>query len=465
MCSADRRGLALEPEPSRLTETYRPEKEIAMDTDTQEVPSSTSPQMRKTARAAKGAQPRARSAEPGVLAPASPKVRSYLPQHSSGAARLNVGRGERVASGVLGAMLLAAGARRPSTGSVASGLVGGALLYRAWSGHCHVYQALHVTSAHQAGTPTPQGNTDRSTVQRTITIARSPAELHDLWREPQTFERIMAFFAQAHNTGDGATRWTMRTPLNKVLTWETRIVEDVRGEHIRWETSGDSAFRSSGSIRFAPASGNRGTLATLELRFEPPGGALGNAAAKILRIVPATMAFKALQRFKNLAETGEIATADDQVSGRPGHGFMGTAQPDAQERNIRVQHIAARGLGWFSIALGLSEVIAPGGLARVTGMPDRPALTRVFGLREILSGVGILSDRRRDLWLWARVAGDAMDLALLGSALASPRGQRNRIGVATAAVLGVTILDAVVSVRERLYHPSPDEVARGMSAH
>jgi hypothetical protein len=58
-----------------------------------------------------------------------------------------------------------------------------------------------------------------------------------------------------------------------------------------------------------------------------------------------------------------------------------------------------------------------------------------------------------------------MDLALLGSALASPRGQRNRIGVATAAVLGVTILDAIVSVRERLYHPSPDKVARGMSAH
>jgi uncharacterized membrane protein len=131
-------------------------------------------------------------------------------------------------------MLLAAGARRPSIGSVASGVVGGALLYRAWSGHCHIYQALHVTSAHQAESSTEQRNADRPTLQRTITIARSPAELDRLWRQPQTFEQIMAFFAQTHHIGDGATRWTMRMPLAKVLTWDTRIMDDVPGEHIRW---------------------------------------------------------------------------------------------------------------------------------------------------------------------------------------------------------------------------------------
>ena len=62
-------------------------------------------------------------------------------------------------------------------------------------------------------------------------------------------------------------------------------------------------------------------------------------------------------------------------------------------------------------------------------------------MREIASGVGILSQRRPTGWLWSRVAGDAMDLALLGVALKSPENQKNRLAVAIAMVLGVTALD------------------------
>ena len=44
---------------------------------------------------------------------------------------------------------------------------------------------------------------------------------------------------------------------------------------------------------------------------------------------------------------------------------------------------------------------------------------RAVGVRELVAGVGIFSDRRPAQWVWARVAGDTMDLALLGSALRS----------------------------------------------
>ena len=64
-----------------------------------------------------------------------------------------------------------------------------------------------------------------------------------------------------------------------------------------------------------------------------------------------------------------------------------------------------------------------------------------MGLREIATGVGILTQRRPAGWLWARVGGDIVDLAGLAMALASNDVKRANIAVATTAVAGVTALD------------------------
>lgn len=101
----------------------------------------------------------------------------------------------------------------------------------------------------------------------------------------------------------------------------------------------------------------------------------------------------------------------------------------------------AHGLGWFSIGLGVTQVVAPRTLARLIGLNENRTLMRLLGLREIASGVGILSRRRPVGWLWSRVGGDIMDLGVLGSALVSRNSNRRRVAAATAAVTGVTILD------------------------
>ena len=104
----------------------------------------------------------------------------------------------------------------------------------------------------------------------------------------------------------------------------------------------------------------------------------------------------------------------------------------------------ATALGWFSIGLGLAEVLAPKGLAKLIGVrDDYPVLFRILGLREIASGVGILTQPKPAGWLWSRVAGDALDLSLLCAALNSDDSDRARIGMATAAVIGVTALDVL----------------------
>jgi uncharacterized membrane protein len=64
-------------------------------------------------------------------------------------------------------------------------------------------------------------------------------------------------------------------------------------------------------------------------------------------------------------------------------------------------------------------------------------------MRELASGIGILTRPRSTGWVWTRVGGDVMDLAALGRAFNSPRSNRNRVAAATAAVVGVTLLDVL----------------------
>jgi len=78
----------------------------------------------------------------------------------------------------------------------------------------------------------------------------------------------------------------------------------------------------------------------------------------------------------------------------------------------------ARSLGWFSIGLGLAEVLAPKQIAKLTGTRNHTGWIRAYGIREIVSGVGILTNPNPAPWLWSRVGGDILDLASLGAALA-----------------------------------------------
>jgi uncharacterized membrane protein len=108
----------------------------------------------------------------------------------------------------------------------------------------------------------------------------------------------------------------------------------------------------------------------------------------------------------------------------------------------------ATGLGWFSIALGAAEVLAPGAFTRAIGTGgSRIARTAsvLCGLRELTAGVGILTTPRPTGWLSSRVAGDLMDLALLLAAFGARRANRGRLLVSTASVVGVTALDAIAA--------------------
>lgn len=102
-------------------------------------------------------------------------------------------------------------------------------------------------------------------------------------------------------------------------------------------------------------------------------------------------------------------------------------------------------LGLFSIGLGLAEVLYPHKVAARTGVPY-PNLIRAFGVREIAAGVGLLSSKDPEPWLWGRVAGDVLDLATLAASYAQVGESGKRRAVqAAAAVAGVTLLDVLAA--------------------
>ncbi len=101
----------------------------------------------------------------------------------------------------------------------------------------------------------------------------------------------------------------------------------------------------------------------------------------------------------------------------------------------------ARGLGWFSLALGAAELLAPRKLTNVIGADEHDALTRGYGVREIGAGIGILASRDPTPWVWARVAGDLLDLATLAPTLQEDNPRRPYAMTAFGNVAAITVLD------------------------
>ena len=117
-----------------------------------------------------------------------------------------------------------------------------------------------------------------------------------------------------------------------------------------------------------------------------------------------------------------------------------TIEPVRHRSARESTNMMAQGLGLFSVALGALELLAPRQLARALDMQGQERLLQVYGLREIGAGIGILASRNKAPWLWARVAGDVLDLATLGAAMGASR-RKEAVAMAIGSVAMVTAID------------------------
>ena len=150
----------------------------------------------------------------------------------------------------------------------------------------------------------PKGNV---LIGRSVTINQPRAELFEYWRDFANLARFMENVERIDVLDDHRSHWVVRAPAGKTVEWDAIITEERAGEMIAWTSAEGAEVANSGRIEFRDA-GPRGTVVSATILYDPPAGMVGRVIAKMFQREPAIQARRELRRFKQLMETGEIAT-------------------------------------------------------------------------------------------------------------------------------------------------------------
>ena len=233
----------------------------------------------------------------------------------------NVGGTERLVSSVAGGALLAFGLKEGGVSGTLMSLLGGAMLYRGTTGHCHLYDAIGVNTADDAPEGTKKSPFNRRLlsgrihVVESIVINRSASELYQFWRNFENLPNFMQHLESVTSTGERTSHWKAKGPMGTTVEWDAELTSDVENERIGWRSLEGSDIPNSGVVEFRPTS-NRGTIVKVTMIYEAPGGKLGQLFAKLFGKEPEMQVKSDLRRFKSLMEVGFIVQTDGQTSGR-----------------------------------------------------------------------------------------------------------------------------------------------------
>ncbi len=153
------------------------------------------------------------------------------------------------------------------------------------------------------------GRRESDVVGRSVTIRKPKAELFAVWRDFARFPEFMEHVEAVTPKPDGTSHWKIAGPAGSTVEFDAEIVEERENKLIFWRSVEGADIRNSGRVTFRDAPADRGTVVDLEIAYDSPGGMLGRQLARIMQREPNTQARRDLKRFKQLMETGEIATA------------------------------------------------------------------------------------------------------------------------------------------------------------
>ena len=145
-------------------------------------------------------------------------------------------------------------------------------------------------------------------IGRSVTINRPRDELFAYWRDFSNLPSFMDNVERIDILSNTTSHWVVKAPAGRTVEWDATITEEKAGELIAWTSAEGADVPNSGRIEFRDA-GARGTIVTATIAYDPPAGVVGKVIAKLFQREPAIQARRDLRRFKQLMETGEVATA------------------------------------------------------------------------------------------------------------------------------------------------------------
>jgi uncharacterized membrane protein len=160
---------------------------------------------------------------------------------------------------------------------------------------------------HAAGLPAAEE--DDVLVGRSVTIDRSRNELYDFWRDFRNLPLFMENIESVTHVDARRSHWKVKGPADSTLEWDSMLTDDIPGELIAWASAEGAEVPNTGRIEFMDSPNGRGTIVTATIAYDPPASKLGELIAKLFGREPKVQARRDLRRFKQLMETGEVATA------------------------------------------------------------------------------------------------------------------------------------------------------------
>lgn len=231
---------------------------------------------------------------------------SRVPSRQLVAQQQNVGTTDRWISAIGGGALTTFGAMQRSVPGVALAVAGTYLIYRGVVGNCLGYKALGISTA---------SRTAGITVNKAVSINKSPAELYQFWRNFANLPQFMKHLESVTVHDNQRSHWVAKAPAGTTVEWEATIIDERPNEYISWRSAEDATVQNSGTVRFEAEPEDRGTVVHVDLEYLPPAGKLGAVVAKLFGEEPNQQVSEDLRRFKRLMETGEIATIEGQPHG------------------------------------------------------------------------------------------------------------------------------------------------------
>ncbi|MET4665633.1 SRPBCC family protein [Sphingomonas sp. PvP056] len=166
----------------------------------------------------------------------------------------------------------------------------------------------HTSAAVEAMTDSLLEKRGDAIVGRAVTINRPRAELFAYFRDFTNLPTFMDNVERIDVLDAKRSHWVVKAPGGKTVEWDSVVTDEVVGEFIAWASEPGADIDNSGRVDFRDA-GARGTVVTATLLYDPPAGVVGKLIAKLFQREPAIQARRDLRRFKQLMETGEVATA------------------------------------------------------------------------------------------------------------------------------------------------------------
>ncbi len=179
-----------------------------------------------------------------------------------------------------------------------------------------MYDAIGASTAYSHTHPNAAvRNKNGVHVIEAMTILQPVERLYSVWRDFARLPNFLRHVESVQILDEQRSRWKIMSSVG-ALQWDAAIIEDKVNEIISWRTLGNADVDSAGSVRFTALPHLNATQVVVNLRYDTVGDKLIAWFTSLFGQSAEAMIREDLRRFKQVLETGEIATTQGQPNGR-----------------------------------------------------------------------------------------------------------------------------------------------------